>query len=252
MPIKQLSPQDAVVVLEIIHGSLRCSSEEELRRLMGRLSELLPYQAALSCMGRFDRNSRLEELKIVNVDYPEEYLHELAAREIITKDPVVRENFRNFSLQYWADTLRKEERSRSTHEIISLAEDYGFTRVSEGCGYAFGLRNVTGSEGSLFCYHGLERSPRSEAIFSLVIPHLHVVLARLATLPQRISPLTSKESEVLVWAKAGKSTWDISVILGVSERTVKFHVANIMHKLDATSRIHAVAIAMENGYIEAD
>lgn len=42
------------------------------------------------------------------------------------------------------------------------------------------------------------------------------------------------------------------MILGISERTVKFHVGNIMQKLDATTRAHAVAIALEQGLVDIE
>ena len=61
------------------------------------------------------------------------------------------------------------------------------------------------------------------------------------------SPLSQRETEVLSWLKTGKSSWDISVILGISERTVNFHVRNIVQKLNAVSRVHAVAVAAEKG-----
>lgn len=186
------------------------------------------------------------------MDYPEEYLSELTQRELVTKDPVVVENFKSFRLQYWADTLMQTTWSGDMHEIISLAEDYGFSKVSKGCGYAHGVRNMQGTEGSFFCYHGLERSSRTEEILALVIPHFHAALSRLVGRPKNNSPLTPKETEVLKWVKQGKSTWDISTILGISERTVKFHIGNIMQKLDATTRTHAVAIAFEQGLVDVD
>lgn len=61
--------------------------------------------------------------------------------------------------------------------------------------------------------------------------------------------LSPREKEVLNWLKKGKTSWDISVILCISERTVNFHIKNIMQKLDAVSRIHAVAKAIEKGLI---
>ena len=48
----------------------------------------------------------------------------------------------------------------------------------------------------------------------------------------------------------GKCTWDISRILRITERTVYYHSQNIMHKLEATSRSHAVSIALKRGIIE--
>jgi DNA-binding CsgD family transcriptional regulator len=61
--------------------------------------------------------------------------------------------------------------------------------------------------------------------------------------------LSSREIEVLNWLKQGKSSWDISVILGISKRTVNFHVYNIIQKLGATNRTQAVAVATRLGLI---
>lgn len=63
------------------------------------------------------------------------------------------------------------------------------------------------------------------------------------------SSLSMREKEVLKWLKMGKSSWDISIILDISERTVNFHITNIMNKLDAITRTQAVAISIEKGLI---
>ena len=49
--------------------------------------------------------------------------------------------------------------------------------------------------------------------------------------------------------KAGKTNWEISVILNISERTVKFHVQNIERKLNAVNKTHAVAIALDQNLL---
>ncbi len=59
--------------------------------------------------------------------------------------------------------------------------------------------------------------------------------------------LTPRETEVMTWLKNGKTNWEIAVILGITERTVKFHITNIMSKLNASTRSHAVALAFEGG-----
>ncbi len=64
--------------------------------------------------------------------------------------------------------------------------------------------------------------------------------------------ISKREKQVLGWLKLGKSSWDISVILGISERTVYFHVSNIMKKLGASNRPQAVAIATRLGLIDND
>ena len=63
------------------------------------------------------------------------------------------------------------------------------------------------------------------------------------------APLSKREKEVLNWLKKGKSSWDIAAILKITERTVNFHVNNIMQKLNAVSRTQAVAVAIENNLL---
>ncbi|MCP4355095.1 MAG: helix-turn-helix transcriptional regulator, partial [Proteobacteria bacterium] len=58
--------------------------------------------------------------------------------------------------------------------------------------------------------------------------------------------LTNREHEVLQWVTEGKTNWEISIIIKTSERTVKSHMTNLMRKLNATSRSHAVAIALSH------
>jgi len=57
--------------------------------------------------------------------------------------------------------------------------------------------------------------------------------------------LTPREVEILSWIRQGKTNWEMAKIQEISERTVKFHVANILRKLEATSRSQAVANALE-------
>lgn len=61
--------------------------------------------------------------------------------------------------------------------------------------------------------------------------------------------LSEKELEVLRWAKAGKTVWEISMIRSVSEATVKFHLRNIYHKLGVSNRAHAVGEAVNRGLV---
>lgn len=63
------------------------------------------------------------------------------------------------------------------------------------------------------------------------------------------SLLSHRELTVLHWMKEGKTNWEIARILGVSERTVRFHVGSIFEKLDVTSRTQAVARAMHAGLV---
>ena len=87
-------------------------------------------------------------------------------------------------------------------------------------------------------------------ILGRLLPHLNEILVRLGIL--RVPRLSEREIEVLKWAKVGKSNWKVSVILNISERTVKFHMRNIYRKLEVTNKSHAIAKAMKLGIVSLD
>ena len=94
---------------------------------------------------------------------------------------------------------------------------------------------------------------RTVAILEFLIPHLHLAFSHIFDNKQpkiNNAVLSSREKEVLNWLKQGKSSWDMSVILGISERTVNFHVYNVIQKLGATNRTQAVAVATRLGLID--
>lgn len=61
--------------------------------------------------------------------------------------------------------------------------------------------------------------------------------------------LTPREVEVLRMMAEGAANKNIAWKLGISEHTVKFHVASILGKLHAATRAEAVAIGMRRGMI---
>ncbi len=61
--------------------------------------------------------------------------------------------------------------------------------------------------------------------------------------------LTTREREALTWAAAGKSYWETAMILGISERTVRFFMSNARRKLNVATNTQAVAEAVWRGLI---
>jgi DNA-binding NarL/FixJ family response regulator len=62
--------------------------------------------------------------------------------------------------------------------------------------------------------------------------------------------LTDREMQVLRAVAAGNANKMIGHLLNVSEETVKAHMKNILSKLGANDRTHAVTIAVKRGIIE--
>ena len=74
-------------------------------------------------------------------------------------------------------------------------------------------------------------------------------VARSAIWPKQIG-LREREVETLTWAARGKTFWEIGEILGVSKRTVEFHLENARRKLGVATRTQALIKAATGHLIQ--
>ena len=242
-----LSGNDAIKLLEVIHKSLSCNVEDDFTALFPKIQELFPFDFATAMLGYQD-NKGIVMVHGVNVSFPEPWLHEYISRNYLQMDAVIKENFTSYEVQNWSVARRELYRRK---EITSLSMDYGMRES-----YTHGSSpSAMGKNGSMFCYSGssMKYDKRTVAILELVTPHLHLALSHVFNKKQsdhKGDVLSAREKEVLKWLQQGKSSWDISVILGISERTVNFHVYNVIQKLGATNRPQAVAVATRLGLID--
>jgi DNA-binding NarL/FixJ family response regulator len=73
------------------------------------------------------------------------------------------------------------------------------------------------------------------------------LLARDAT--QRMPALSKREREIMDLLAQGLTGEQVAERLVLSIETVKTHIRNAMAKLEANTRVHAIAIAMREGFI---
>ena len=79
-----------------------------------------------------------------------------------------------------------------------------------------------------------------DALIAAVVP---------APAADETAPLTARERQVLSLMAEGAANKAIAWKLGISEHTVKFHVASILTKLNAASRTEAVTIGIRRGLV---
>ncbi len=244
-----LSKEDAIYLLELIHGSLSCVKEEDMGTLILDLKRLIPYEYAICGLAKKDGDGKIKFHELINISYPDEWIDLYIRRKYHQVDPIFKEGLTCFRLQDLADVYKINSPPK---EFLSITEDFGLKG-----GYISGFGNHRMTEGSLISISGesVEHHSRTKIILELVVPHLHQAITRILDQHnnnnKQTAILSPREKEVLNWLKKGKSSWDISVILGISERTVNFHINNIMQKLDAMNRTHSVAVAIEQGLIDS-
>ncbi|NYT80192.1 LuxR family transcriptional regulator [Alcaligenaceae bacterium] len=64
-----------------------------------------------------------------------------------------------------------------------------------------------------------------------------------------MKPLTKRELSCLQWAAQGKTSWEVGMILGLTERTVNFHIQNACKKLGVHGRQAAITVALQAGML---
>ena len=249
-PGLSLGHADALALLEILHGCMSCESEEDLRRLFSKLQGLLPFEHACAVIGRRDDRGGVVVEHIVNVSCLEQFMNECTERNYFQRSALAREHFKRFGLKFWGEARRKLGQPA---ELVSIALDLGMRS-----GYTLGAKPLPAARhGSMFCLSvpTVRREERTEHLLELVVPHLHFALCRLFDGRRRAAGgivLSAREKEILQLMTQGKSSWDMSVIIGISESTVNYHLYNVMQKLEAINRPQAVAVAARLGLVEVD
>ncbi|MCW2696772.1 MAG: response regulator containing a CheY-like receiver domain protein and an DNA-binding domain [Modestobacter sp.] len=84
--------------------------------------------------------------------------------------------------------------------------------------------------------------------------HLDAAVARqltrrMAGPPAGLGALTTREREILALVAQGQSNRDVADTLGISERTARTHVSNVLTKLHLASRTQAALLAIREGLI---
>ena len=167
-------------------------------------------------------------------------------------DPVVLSACRGIVPFLWSGLLKGRSRSKGQLQVLNEAREFhiknGITFPIHGPGGTLAEFSVTTEHQARtfdeLCaihkhhlhalsfylheaiFHGLYPSPNSKAIH-----------------------LSPRERECLLWTARGKTAWEISEILFISQDTVVHHLKSTQQKFSVYKKTHAVVKAILFGYI---
>ena len=135
-------------------------------------------------------------------------------------------------------------------------------KATQNCGLTYGWSQAVHDPNGMVSMLSLARKshPVTEAEFSdkaanvlWLCNQLHSAMLERFLLHHRLEihiiRLTARELEVLKWTADGKIASDIGMILGLSTRTVNFHISSAMKKLGANNKTSAVVMAAKFGLL---
>ncbi len=245
----QLTKTECERFIEVLHFAAQSENVEDVKDVLTRFQELFPFTRVIGGLAKLGRTGAFEGFtNVLNVSYPEEWLRLYWQKGYFEVDPVFQAALRESGTQHW-ETTYKAASSDKQSEFMAAAKEFGL-----GDGITTGSTDPACGVATFCSFASAERVDAKRYVPLVEYFGYHVHLSLLRTAPknsQAVAPcvreLSLREMTILNWVKNGKTNWEIAKIIGVTERTVRFHVESIFSKLDVTSRSHAVATAIEHG-----
>jgi LuxR family transcriptional regulator len=180
-------------------------------------------------------------------NYPAAWQARYAQRNYLAIDPSVQHALKSPLPILWSD------------EFFAATPD--FWEEARGHGLRFGwaqpCRDVSGTLGMLTVARSDEAITDGEMQeknyrLAWLTQIAHLAMARVLVkklVPEANVRLSCQETNVIRWTAEGKTTAEISVIMGLSVRTVTFHIGNVVKKLNASNKTAAAVRAAVLGLL---
>ncbi len=240
-------------MMDISYQSLFCFDLPSLKTLFSRLGKLIAIDALCCAYGdiRLAVDQDIPDVHLLDISYPENYLDHYLESQYHLSDPVIAGYLATLQPVNWNRSFSIENKKLKYLEMID-ADSLGLRD-----GWTYGSVSPVSGDSAMFFLgtEEIDSSTRTKVILEYIIPFLSEAYKKiLKKIPSKLLSagnlsVTASEIEILNWLKNGKTSWEISVILNKSERVINFHINNVIKKLDAMNRTHAIVIALKNNLI---
>ncbi len=237
------SPATLKLLCDAYDVSGRAENSDELRVEMSKFATHMGFEhfayALTVCA------PTLKERQFVISGFPQRWHERYVQRNYFRIDPVLRHMHTSSLPAIWSDRLFH---GCESVEFWEEAKASGL----EG-GVSFAVHEQPGVTGIFSLARDLPLDLRQAEMSALVgraqifASMMHQAVVRLhlpKLLPEKAIALTPRERECLKWSADGKTAWEIGRILNIAERTVVFHVNNVVQKLGASNKTQAIVRAL--------
>lgn len=238
------------LVTDFYEGVLNAKSPGDLRTLLEEVVASCGFQTfSVIYIPRADEINFSPY--IVATNWPKNLIDESNRHKRQEKNQIVASlRSRHTPLTFDLDAMQMDSSnigplSKAKQEMICLFRDYRRVR-----GTYFPCIDSRGQKGAVSISGERELpSTKETSILHLIchfaFSHLHFLKNNRV----RKAGLTKREEECLNWAARGKTIYESSIILGVSENTVISYLTSTSRKLSARNKAHMIALAYKNGLL---
>ncbi|MEH3146690.1 MAG: LuxR family transcriptional regulator [Methylobacterium frigidaeris] len=185
------------------------------------------------------------------IGWPQDWAARYAERGYVHVDPVIERIRHTIDPFVWSE-VSYDPSDPGPAQVMNEAPSFGLVD-----GFCVPIHRINGREaGVSFGAERLDLSGDARAGLHLIAVYAFSKAAAFRSkpsLPQKRGGslwCSQREIECIKWAAAGKTGWETSEILCLSQRTVEAYLASAARKLRAVNRVQLIAEALRRGLIE--
>ncbi len=260
---RDLTKSDALKLFELGYAAGDCKDTTEIQKLFIAVCEVFPVESIVSGVGAMAKGSALSKIwstptlppfeiseVICDANYPQEFLRYYINNGVLKRDGQFYLCLRTQKPLLWSDLYQiygqpfdPRTKCGFDPDFATMLFDYNLHHVLRFAPIDIGQRVTNFS----FAFRNRREAGQFSGLLETVVPYMHLALIRVYGLmddkPLHVIPqeLTLRQREILRWLIEGKTDWEIGEILHIAERSVKFHVQNLMRKFEAMNRYQLIA-----------
>lgn len=233
---------DSVETLENV------TSEDEAFAHLDKISRFFGLNS-FAISGIPEAHEKIEPYILLN-GWPEEWSRRYMEKSYVRLDPVIQRTLLSDNAFVWSDELKKVNVDRKGMDFMREAMDFGFIN-----GFSVPIHSIRGFRAIVtYASDRVDLSREARGALHMISIYAHNKIKELksggkSAVVDRAINLTPREKECISWCSEGKTAWEISAILGISERTVSHILENAQRKMNTTNRTQLVAETIRAGLI---
>ena len=236
-------PSHAVKILKIINQCLVAKEIFELEDIWLSMQEAFNIDAVIVAVSESSSANDIENTSYIRTfGVPDYWAAVYRKQNFVLIDPVVPALFASGGeIVSFSEAYRDFGNAEGAADFIveakkaGLADGYACATRAVGFSDAACSTSVTFSEGNL--------SADDHEAIKTILPHLNQIASRPGNLLKPV--LNDDQIACLKWAGEGKTHWETGKILGISVRTVKYHLKNAK----AIMGVSSTTVAVKKGIV---
>jgi DNA-binding CsgD family transcriptional regulator len=236
-----LTTQQLQGCLHIVNDALKAKTRDDVEVIWLEMQDFCGIDGLLLGVSETSLERDMAESTAIWFGIADAWLDIYRDKNFALIDPVVRMCMEEDRIIEWREAFDKY--GAGAEEFIELAVKYG---LSEGYAIGRACNSVTHTASiASVTFNPNVVTVAQHVLIQNILPHLNEIVTRPGFL--RKPELTSQEQTVLKWANQKKTHIEIAGMLGITERTVRFHFNNIYNKYSVRDKVSAIQKAKVYG-----